>query len=94
MAAAGGMNITRIRKELAECSKDPETSGITAEPVGGSLKHLTGTLRGPVGTPYEGGIFVVDIHIPDTCVAFDWRVDLGVLLTRYTGAGIHSSHSK
>ena len=62
------MNITRIRKELAECSKDPETSGITATPVGGSLKHLTGTLKGPVGTPYEGGVFVVDIHVPDTYV--------------------------
>lgn len=66
MAAAGGMNVTRIRKELAECSKDTETSGITAVPVGSSLSHLTGTLKGPVGTPYEGGIFEVDIHVPST----------------------------
>lgn len=61
-----GLNTKRIRKELIECGKEQETSGITAEPVGGSLSHLTGTLKGPEGTPYEGGVFVVDIHVPDT----------------------------
>ena len=26
--------------------------------------HLIGTIRGPVGTPYEGGFFEVDIEVP------------------------------
>ena len=70
------MNVTRIRKELAECSKDVETSGITAVSVDGSLSHLTGTLKGPVGTPYEGGVFTVDIHVPPTYVFWACKVGL------------------
>lgn len=46
--------------------QDTETSGITAEPIDGDMRHLHGTLKGPVGTAYEGGVFEVDIHIPDT----------------------------
>jgi len=30
-----------------------------------SLDHLFGTIKGPEGTVYEGGIFCVDIQIPD-----------------------------
>jgi hypothetical protein len=60
MAAANG----RLLKELKEVSKD-DTSGIKAAPVTeGNLRHLKGTIPGPSGTPYEGGVFEIDIVIP------------------------------
>jgi ubiquitin-protein ligase len=60
MAAANG----RLLKELKEVSKD-DTSGIKAAPViEGNLRHLKGTIPGPTGTPYEGGVFEIDIVIP------------------------------
>jgi len=55
----------RIVKELAEVGKDDKVSGIQAVPVTvGDLRHLKGTIPGPQGTPYEGGIFEIDIVLP------------------------------
>jgi ubiquitin-conjugating enzyme (huntingtin interacting protein 2) len=60
MAAANG----RLLKELKEVAKD-DTSGIKAAPVTvGNLRHLKGSIPGPGGTPYEGGVFEIDIVIP------------------------------
>ncbi|KAG7373836.1 ubiquitin-conjugating enzyme [Nitzschia inconspicua] len=60
MAAANG----RLMKELAAC-REEDTSGVQAKPVTeGDLRHLHGTIKGPVGTCYEGGVFQVDIKIP------------------------------
>jgi hypothetical protein len=54
----------RIMKELEDVRYDV-SSGIHIQPVNESdLSHLKGTFRGPPGTPYEGGHFVVDIQIP------------------------------
>ena len=58
------MDAGRLRKELAELARDAGASGVTAEPVGESMTHLRGTLKGPVDTPYAGGLFVVDIKLP------------------------------
>ena len=55
----------RLTKELKEVSKDDKTSGVKAVALeGGNNRLLLGTLSGPSGTPYEGGIFEVDISIP------------------------------
>lgn len=60
MASTNG----RLTKELAEVGKD-DTSGVKAAAVAaGNLRHLQGTIQGPSGSPYEGGVFVVDIVIP------------------------------
>mmetsp|Transcript_17353 Transcript_17353/g.28010 ORF Transcript_17353/g.28010 Transcript_17353/m.28010 type:complete len:193 (+) Transcript_17353:95-673(+) len=57
----------RLDKELAECRRDDKLTGVSAEPKeAGNLKHLQGKINGPVGTVYEGGIFKVDIIIPQT----------------------------
>jgi ubiquitin-conjugating enzyme (huntingtin interacting protein 2) len=59
MAANG-----RLMKELTEISK-ADTSGVTAAPVeDGNLRHLKGTIQGPEGTVYEGGVFEIDIQVP------------------------------
>ena len=55
----------RIGKELKECARDAEASGCTAEAVGGDMRHLRGTIKGPEGSPFEGGIFVVDIVVTE-----------------------------
>jgi len=55
----------RIVKELAEVGKDDKTSGVKAVPVSeGNIRHLKGTINGPLGSPYEGGVFEIDIVIP------------------------------
>ncbi|KAJ0052375.1 hypothetical protein Pint_01246 [Pistacia integerrima] len=55
----------RVQKELQECSRDMEASGIKIAPVSDNLVHLSGTIPGPIGTPYEGGTFHLDIKLPD-----------------------------
>mmetsp|Transcript_30720 Transcript_30720/g.45498 ORF Transcript_30720/g.45498 Transcript_30720/m.45498 type:complete len:196 (-) Transcript_30720:247-834(-) len=62
MSSANG----RLSKELLEVGKDDKTSGVMARPVTeGNLRHLKGTIQGPEGTPYEGGVFTIDISIPN-----------------------------
>lgn len=59
-AAANG----RILKELKEVGKT-DTSGVQAKPVTeGNIRHLSGTIQGPAGTAYEGGVFEIDITLP------------------------------
>ena len=60
MAAANG----RLLKELKEVGKN-DTSGVHAKPVTeGNLRHLKGTVKGPEGTVYDGGVFEIDIQLP------------------------------
>lgn len=57
--------VKRIAKELEECRQDSK-SGVSLELINESdLTHLTGYFKGPPGTPYEGGLFKVDINIPN-----------------------------
>mmetsp|Transcript_15250 Transcript_15250/g.22934 ORF Transcript_15250/g.22934 Transcript_15250/m.22934 type:complete len:191 (-) Transcript_15250:219-791(-) len=53
----------RMRKEMQEIKKDPN-SGVSVECEGGSLTHLYGVIKGPDDTPYQGGVFRIDITIP------------------------------
>ncbi|KAB5525187.1 hypothetical protein OIU77_007462 [Salix suchowensis] len=59
------IDFARVQKELQECSRDVEASGIKVAPKSDNLGRLTGTIPGPVGTPYEGGTFQIDITLPD-----------------------------
>lgn len=59
----------RLSKELNEVSKE-DTSGVSARLIseGGNIKQgerrLRGKIKGSEGTPYEGGVFDIDIVIP------------------------------
>jgi ubiquitin-conjugating enzyme (huntingtin interacting protein 2) len=56
----------RLTKELKDVSKVDESSGVRAVQLSSNDKrHLKGTLKGPEGTAYEGGVFEVDIVIPN-----------------------------
>ncbi|KAM7274076.1 hypothetical protein ACFE04_028740 [Oxalis oulophora] len=59
------IDFSRVQKELTECSKDKESSGIIVNPKSDNLSRLTGSIPGPIGTPYEGGTFQIDITLPD-----------------------------
>lgn len=52
-------------QELRDCVKDSETSGLQVQLVDESNPlHWKGAIKGPVGTPYEGGLFRIDIVLP------------------------------
>lgn len=55
----------RIAKEIADIHADTH-SQVTAEAVGtgDDLTHLKGSFKGPPGTPYEGGLYKIDVRIP------------------------------
>ncbi|KAG2499182.1 hypothetical protein HYH03_002763 [Edaphochlamys debaryana] len=60
------MDIGRINKELKEIERDT-ASGVRVELRNGSdLQHLTGFVQGPKDTPYEGGIFKVEITLENS----------------------------
>jgi ubiquitin-conjugating enzyme (huntingtin interacting protein 2) len=54
----------RLAKELKDISNPDDTSGVHATPIDPkNNKHLQGTIRGSSGTPYENGVFHIDIQI-------------------------------
>nr|AXR85312.1 E2.299 [Sanionia uncinata] len=58
------LDVSRVQKELVEIERDKKLSGVSIEISEGDLTRMRGTINGPVGTPYEGGIFIVDIQLP------------------------------
>jgi len=55
----------RLIKELSDVARTDDESGVRATPVDSSNnRHLIGTICGSAGTPYEGGVFDIDIAIP------------------------------
>ncbi|KDN46991.1 putative UBC1-E2 ubiquitin-conjugating enzyme [Tilletiaria anomala UBC 951] len=56
--------LRRINKEIADCAND-KTSGIEVAMVDDSPFHLVGTFPGPENSPYERGMFDVDIVVPE-----------------------------
>lgn len=54
---------TRLLKEIENLKKEPPEN-CSAGPIADDIRHWKGTIFGPSGTPYEGGIFYLDIQFP------------------------------
>jgi len=60
-------SLARLKRELYEIQQQStnDTCQVFAELVDSNLRHWKGAIKGPLGTPYEGGYFEVDIVITD-----------------------------
>ncbi|KAH7890377.1 ubiquitin-conjugating enzyme/RWD-like protein [Phlebopus sp. FC_14] len=56
------MTIKRIHREIADAKKE-DLGAITLAPTPDNLFQWKGTIPGPQGSPYEGGMFNVDIQL-------------------------------
>jgi ubiquitin-conjugating enzyme E2 D/E len=56
-------DIKRLQKELIDMQKD-DTPNLSAGPINGNLFEWDAVILGPIGTPYEGGVFNLSISIP------------------------------
>jgi len=55
----------RLQKDLKELEDSPiPLFGVSARPLSSSLFIWHGNLRGPEGTPFEGGVFHIELTFP------------------------------
>ena len=59
---SGGASMKRIQKEWKDIQKNP-SEHFTANPVG-DLSTWEATINGPKNSPYEGGVFKMDVVFP------------------------------
>ena len=57
------MSVKRIHRELADLKKE-DLGQMTLAPSGDNLYLWKGTIPGPSGSVYEGGVFDLDITLP------------------------------
>ncbi|KAF9549655.1 Ubiquitin-conjugating enzyme E2 T [Mortierella hygrophila] len=64
MATVDKRILIRMGKELTDLEQTPPL-GVACYPVNDNIVHLQAEIAGPEDSPYHGGSFRIDIHIPD-----------------------------
>ncbi|KAG0067726.1 Ubiquitin-conjugating enzyme E2 T [Linnemannia elongata] len=64
MATVDKRILIRMGKELTDLEQTPPL-GVACYPVNDNIVHLQAEIAGPEDSPYHGGSFKIDIHIPD-----------------------------
>jgi len=59
------MLLRRLQKEFKEIEKDPPVVGCSAGIIDENIMHWRATLFGPSDSPYQGGVFNLDIVFHD-----------------------------
>jgi ubiquitin-conjugating enzyme (huntingtin interacting protein 2) len=62
--AMADARIQKEYKELLEQTQLPTAEVVEVIQVLNKLRHWKGKIKGPIDSPYEGGVFTVDIQFP------------------------------
>ncbi|KAI9470182.1 ubiquitin-conjugating enzyme E2 N [Coemansia sp. RSA 989] len=54
----------RITKEIERLNRDP-VPGISVEIIGDNIRYFSVTMAGPSQSPYEGGLFKLELFLPE-----------------------------
>jgi ubiquitin-conjugating enzyme E2 D/E len=79
--------IKRLRKELDDMEKN-DIPNLSAGPVNNNLFEWEAVILGPIGTPYEGGVFNLSISIPSN---YPFKPPIVIFNTRIYHPNINSS---
>eukprot|EP01059_Diplonema_ambulator_P023161 TRINITY_DN38587_c0_g1_i1.p1 TRINITY_DN38587_c0_g1~~TRINITY_DN38587_c0_g1_i1.p1 ORF type:complete len:148 (+),score=36.03 TRINITY_DN38587_c0_g1_i1:73-516(+) len=58
------MTSTRIQKETEKLRKEP-APGVVATPTEDNQRHFNVVMTGPQASPYEGGLFKLELFLPE-----------------------------
>lgn len=82
-------DIKRLEKELLDMKKD-DIPNLSAGPVDNNLFEWRAMILGPIATPYEGGIFNLNISIPSN---YPFKPPIVIFKTKIYHPNINSSGS-
>lgn len=55
----------RIMKEYEDLKKNEKENTVTVWMIDNNIRHWKGNIKGPIDTCYQGGVFIIDIVIPN-----------------------------
>jgi ubiquitin-conjugating enzyme E2 D/E len=82
-------DIKRLQKELDDIKKN-DIPNLSAGPINDNLFEWDAVILGPVSTPYEGGVFNLNISIPSN---YPFKPPIVIFKTKIYHPNINSSGS-
>lgn len=82
-------DVKRLQKEFLDMQKD-DTPNLSASPINDNLFEWEAIILGPIGTPYEGGVFYLNISIPSN---YPFKPPTVIFKTKIYHPNINSSGS-